>query len=239
MPSFCSLSMEKTTSKKQGGLPVSDVDLIAQCTKAQTTRRTRVTCLVTYPTRRQLSYIPSTGCVRSWLNTIDREIFTLKIIRVKIFHVIKFSRFRSIREFFLTVDDCNMDKLLESSWRLSIYYQVSGEPWITGCSLRLLGECGPACKLIRWSSPCNFIFHVLNFRGWSRPRNYFNSEIFPIYRNEQNVTFTFSICLSCYAHTRLNNILLQETEWCGLLITSTCADQWLGRISCLCFYNSC
>ena len=138
MPSFCSLSMEKTTSKKQGGLPVSDVDLIAQCTKAQTTRRTRVTCLVTYPTRRrQLSYIPSTGCVRSWLNTIDREIFTLKIIRVKIFHVIKFSRFRSIREFFLTVDNCNMDKLLESSWRLSIYYQVSGEPWITRCSLHL------------------------------------------------------------------------------------------------------
>ena len=27
----------------------------------------------------------------------------------------------------------------------------------------------------------NFIFCVLNFRGWSWPRNYFNSEIFPIY----------------------------------------------------------
>ena len=32
--------------------------------------------------------------------TVDREIFALKIIRVKIFRVIKFSRFRSIREIF-------------------------------------------------------------------------------------------------------------------------------------------
>ena len=190
MPSFCSLSMEKTMSKKQGGLPVSDVDLIAQCTKAQSTRRTRVTCLVTYSTRRrQLSYIPSTGCVRSWLNTIDREIFTLKIIRVKIFHVIKFSRFRSIREFFLTVDNCNMDKLLESSWGLVYTTRYQESHGSLAVVFIYLGECGPACKLIHWSSPRNFIFHVLNFRGWSRPRNYFNSEIFPIYRNEQNVTF--------------------------------------------------
>ena len=46
--------------------------------------------------------------------TVDREIFALKIIRVKSFRVDKFSRFRSIREIFLTVDDCNMDKRLES-----------------------------------------------------------------------------------------------------------------------------
>ena len=32
--------------------------------------------------------------------TVDREIFALKIIRVKNFRVIKFSRFRSIREIF-------------------------------------------------------------------------------------------------------------------------------------------
>ena len=32
--------------------------------------------------------------------TVDREIFALKIIRVKIFRVDKFSRFRSIREIF-------------------------------------------------------------------------------------------------------------------------------------------
>ena len=50
--------------------------------------------------------------------TVDWEIFTLKIICVKNFRVIKFSRFRLIREFFLTDDDCNMDELLESSWRL-------------------------------------------------------------------------------------------------------------------------
>ena len=48
------------------------------------------------------------------LSTVDREIFALKIIRVKIFRVDKFSRFRSIREIFLTVDDCNMDERLES-----------------------------------------------------------------------------------------------------------------------------
>ena len=41
----------------------------------------------------------------------------------------KFSRFRSIREIFLTVDDCNMDERLESLWLL-VYYQVSGKPGI-------------------------------------------------------------------------------------------------------------
>ena len=79
--------------------------------------------------------------------TVDREIFVLKIIRVKIFHVIKFSRFRSIREIFLTVDDCSMDERLDSSWRL-VYYQVLGEPGIAGCSRRTdiyIGECGLAC----------------------------------------------------------------------------------------------
>ena len=49
------------------------------------------------------------------IGTVDLEIFTLKIICMKIFCVIKFSRFRSICK---TVDDCNMDELLESSWRL-------------------------------------------------------------------------------------------------------------------------
>ena len=76
-------------------------------------------------------------------NTVDREIFVL-IIRVKNFRVIKFSRFRSIREIFLTVDDSSMDERLESSWRL-VYYQVRGEPGIAGCSRRsdiYLGECG-------------------------------------------------------------------------------------------------
>ena len=49
------------------------------------------------------------------------------------FRVVKFLRSRSIREIFLTVDNCNIDKRLESSWRL-VYYQVSGEPGITCCS---------------------------------------------------------------------------------------------------------
>ena len=75
--------------------------------------------------------------------TVDREIFTLKIIHVKIFRVIKFLRFRSIRDIFLTVDNCSMDEHLESSWGL-LYYQVSGEPGIAGCNRRsdiYLGNC--------------------------------------------------------------------------------------------------
>ena len=76
-----------------------------------------------------MACIPDSG----GLTTVDREIFTLKIIRVKNFRVVKFSRFRSIREIFLTVDYCNMDERLESSWRL-VYYQVSGEPEIVRCS---------------------------------------------------------------------------------------------------------
>ena len=116
--------------------------------------------------------------------TVDREIFALKIIRVKIFRVIKFLHFRSIRKILLTVDDCNMDECLESSWHL-VYYQVSGEPGIAGCSRRsdiYFGECGLArASLFTDHHRHNFIFRVLNFRGWSRPRNYFNSQIFPMY----------------------------------------------------------
>ena len=45
-------------------------------------------------------------------SAVDREIL---IIRMKNFRVVKFLRFRLIREIFLTVDDYNMDKHLESS----------------------------------------------------------------------------------------------------------------------------
>ena len=67
--------------------------------------------------------------------TVDREIFMLIIIRVKNFRVVKFSQFHSIHEIFLTVADYNMDKRLESSYCL-VYYRVSGEPGIAGCSRR-------------------------------------------------------------------------------------------------------
>ena len=40
--------------------------------------------------------------------------FYVKIIRMKIFRVVKFSQFQSIREI-LMVNDYNMDELLESS----------------------------------------------------------------------------------------------------------------------------
>ena len=74
-------------------------------------------------------------CCMWSLSTVDRKIFMLKIVRVKNFRVVKFSRSHSICEIFLTVDDCNMDKRLESSWHL-VYYQVSGEPGIAHCSRR-------------------------------------------------------------------------------------------------------
>ena len=76
--------------------------------------------------------------------TLDREIFTLKIIHIKKFCVEKFSQFHSIREIFLTVNGYNMEEDLESSDCL-VYYQISGEPGITGCSYRsdiYLGGCG-------------------------------------------------------------------------------------------------
>ena len=66
----------------------------------------------------------------------------------------------------LTVDDCNMDERLESSWCL-VYYQVSGEPGIAGCSRRsdiYFGECGLArASLFTDHHRHNFIFRVLNF----------------------------------------------------------------------------
>ena len=40
------------------------------------------------------------------------------------FRVVKFSRFRSIREIFLTVDNYNILERMESSYRL-VYYRVS------------------------------------------------------------------------------------------------------------------
>ena len=48
-------------------------------------------------------------------NTVDREIFMLKINRMKNFHDVKFLQFRSICEIFLTVDGCNRDVCLERS----------------------------------------------------------------------------------------------------------------------------
>ena len=61
--------------------------------------------------------------------TVDWEIFMLKIICVTNFCVVKFWLFCSICKNFVVVNDCNMDKRLESSWHL-VYYQVSGEQGI-------------------------------------------------------------------------------------------------------------
>ena len=79
----------------------------------------------------------------SYYNTVDREIFTLKIVCIKNFRVDKFSWFRSIHEIFLTINNYNMDEHLDSSKHL-VYYQVTGEPGIAGYSRRsdiYLGGC--------------------------------------------------------------------------------------------------
>ena len=74
--------------------------------------------------------------------------------------LLNFRGFIPIREIFLTVDDCNMDKRLEGSWCL-VYYQVSGEPGIAGCSRRLdiyLGECGLVCASLFTDHHCVILF---------------------------------------------------------------------------------
>jgi len=78
---------------------------------------------------------------------------------MKIFFVVKFLQFHSIREIFLTVDSCNMDELLESSWRL-VYYQVSGEQGIACCSRRpdiYPRECGLA-RASSFTVNCHVIY---------------------------------------------------------------------------------
>ena len=57
--------------------------------------------------------------------------------------------------------------------------------------------CGLARKLIHWSSLRNFIFHVLNFRGWSRPRNYSNSETFPTYGRQLTENNHLDVWIDC------------------------------------------
>ena len=105
------------------------------------------------------------GNVYIHVHTVDREIFTLKIIRVKNFHVVKFSRSRSIREIFLTVDDCNMNERLESSLCL-VYCQVSGEPGIVSVIVDWTFNSGSVdllASLFTESSPRNFFFACLIF----------------------------------------------------------------------------
>ena len=147
--------------------------------------------------------------------TVDWEIFPLKIIHVNIFRVIKFSWLHSICEFFLMVDDCSMDEHLESSWHL-VYYQVSGEPGNAGCSRRsdiYLGECG----LLRTSLFTDYrhiiLFFVLNFRSWSRPRNFpnlwyyqkekFRQELMNRHSRKERLT---SVPILCQSHFKMHLI---------------------------------
>ena len=77
-----------------------------------------VNCLSILPSSVQVISLLQTGVLLEYTeihNTVDWEIFTLKINCMKNFHGVKFSQFRSICEFFLTVDSCNRDVCLERS----------------------------------------------------------------------------------------------------------------------------
>ena len=151
---------------------------------------------------------------------MDREIFTLKIIRVKNFRVVKFSWFLSIRKLFLTVDDCNIDECLETCWRL-VYYQVSEEPGIARCSRRsdiYLGECGLARKLIQWSSPRTVIL-----------LNYFNSEIF------SQSTIVITILCSSTQQLLQTSIKTMNNGWTTLSSESfQLLKNWILVHKCIC-----
>ena len=114
--------------------------------------------------------------------TVDQEILTSKIICIKNFVLLKFTWFHSICEIFITVDNCNMEERLESSLRF-VYYQASGDPRIAGCSCWLdiyLRECGLTCGSLFTDHHHVILFFTLYFHSWFWPRNYFNSEIFPV-----------------------------------------------------------
>ena len=84
-------------------------------------------------------------------------------------------------QFFLMIDDYNMDERLESSWHL-VYYQVSGEPGIAGCSRRsdiYLGECGLACRLFFINcGPVSLLERRLSVTNLSSENNFEGGAIF-------------------------------------------------------------
>ena len=100
-----------------------------QSTKPPDKSSLRMQCNITHYAGRFwliIDVIICAGGIRKWetgmftilssdliITTVDREIFTLRIIRVKIFRGVKFLWFRLIHKIFLTVDSCNRDERLE------------------------------------------------------------------------------------------------------------------------------
>ena len=86
---------------------------------------------------------------------------------------------------FLTVDDCNMDERLVFNLLPGIRRASQGSLAVVVDWTFTSGSVDLRASLFR-ASPCNFIFCVLNFRGWFRLQNFSNSKIFPIYGNPVN-----------------------------------------------------
>ena len=94
----------------------------------------------------------------------DWEIFMLQIICVKIFrsftHSAKFLnglwlQYGWVPGEFLVFSPLPGIRRARDRWLLLLIGHLPRGLWL-------------ACKLIHWSLPCNFIFRVLNFCGWSR-----------------------------------------------------------------------
>ena len=92
-------------------------------------------------------------------------------------------------------------------------------------------------KVIHWSSARNFIFRVLDYRDWSRPRNYFNSEIFPIYGISTFTIMSSSyLILYSFGYTIPASFLLFFFLGFQLGVARLCMLTFLPTI--LCFYSS-
>ena len=119
---------------------------------------------------------------------------------MKIFRVVEFLQFHSIRKIFILVDGCNIDK------HLAFSLHVSGEPGIAGCSRRLdiyLRECGLARKLIHATQ---FYFFV-KFSRLNLTMKLFNSKIFLTYiMLEGNLLCSIFATAHCIPYT-LNGYL--------------------------------
>ena len=106
---------------------------------------------------------------------VDREIFMLKIIKIR---GVKFSWFVRSAKKFLTVDSYIMNERLERSLHL-ICYLVLGEPAIAGCNAVAvrssrqsdvyLGRYGRVSTLICCLLSCNGFYLHVKFCSWSQP----------------------------------------------------------------------
>ena len=136
-------------------------------------------------------------CSIIWI-TVDREIFTWKILVVLNFTV-SFNLW-----IFFNGGWLQHGRAPGAFLAFSLLWGIGRARYHCSCQLDIyLGGWGLPHKLIHSSSPHKlFFFHMLIFRSWSWPRNYFNSEFFLIYRavslcEKGNVFITLNCEILC------------------------------------------